>query len=536
MPVLAGWLTGEQVPPETIEQAILAMGEVLKRHGGQPAQLTESGAGLITFTDPTHAMQQNDEPPVLDWVPERRTLVYRRPLAGGHPLYYIENWPAQGNLLFASEMKALFAVGVPRKLHSAALQALAHYGFIPAPWTIFQDIFVVPSGSILRWQRAKTVLNHAVDYHFDHDEKLSSSDALEQLYQHLQKASAGLLPPHEQVVALTNGGGNSALATLLAAQHTSTPFTVSAIDYTKSESEEAWHGVEEVAQACKSPLLTIQGVDQPEFWVATVTGIEAPCITTRPLTLHQLLHTTAVETGAHVAVTGLGANALFEHTPAIDHTGTTASTIALDTYRQRTKPLSEELVASLWSPDFTRTLQTANRWEETLHARKLARRAEQFTDPRLAQYYLDLHLRLPDQLVTPLQQLAIQEGMAMRSPYLHPHSIELLTQLPPILEDGLQKNALAEHFLRHSLRYQSPLTSSPTQTAPTASLRERDTSDLLHTLLSPEALKDRGIFEPQAVEMLLQQPDNGEANSALVFVFTTQLLCQLFHISIPNRF
>jgi hypothetical protein len=130
----------------------------------------------------------------------------------------------------------------------------------------------------------------------------------------------------------------------------------------------------------------------------------------------------------------------------------------------------------------------------------------------------------------PLQQLAIQEGMAMRSPYLHPHSIELLTQLPPILEDGLQKKALAEHFLHHYLKYQSPLASSPTQTAPTASLREREASDLLRALLSPEALKNRGIFEPQAVEKLLQQPNNAETNNALVLVFTTQLLCQLFQV------
>ena len=292
MPVLAGWITGEQVPQETIEQTILAMGEVLKRHGGQPAQTIEPGGGLIAFADPAYAMQQNDEPPVLDWVPDRRTLVYRRPLSGYHPLYYIENWPAQGNLLFASEMKALFAVGAPRKLHSAALQALAHYGFIPAPWTIFQDIFVVPSGSILRWQHTKTVLNHAVDYQFDPAKKLNSADTLEQLYQQLQKASANVLPPHEQVVALTNGGSASTLATLLAAQHT--PYTICnllLLTIRNPSQKKCGRLVEEVAQACKSPLLTIQGVDQPEFWVATVTANRGP--------LHQYQTPDSSSTSSH---------------------------------------------------------------------------------------------------------------------------------------------------------------------------------------------------------------------------------------------
>src|SRR5262249_42771363 len=163
--------------------------------------------------------------------------------------------------------------------------------------------------------------------------------------------------------------------------------------------------------------------------------------------LHQLLHTTAVETEARVALTGLGANALCANTPTTGETGTTA----LDIYAQSIRPLSEELLTSLWSSDFAKTLQTTDRWEETHHARKLARRASLLTDPRLAQYYLDLHLRLPDQFVTPMQHLAIQEGIALRSPYLHPRSIELLTQLPPVLDNGLQKNTLAEHFLRHHL-------------------------------------------------------------------------------------
>jgi hypothetical protein len=317
---------------------------------------------------------------------------------------------------------------------------------------------------------------------------------------------------------------------LLAAQQTPTPLTISAIDYTKYETEETWHYVEEVAQACKSPLVTIQGVDQPEFWIATVTGMETPCTTSRPLALHQLLHTTTVETEARVALTGLGANALCENVSAMDQRGITPSPIALDTYTQSIRPLSEELLASLWSPDFAKMLQTTGCWEETHHARKLAWRSSQFTNSRLAQYYLDLHLRLPDQLVTPMQQLAIQEGMALRSPYLHPHSIELLTQLPSVLDNGLQKSALAEYFLRNHLKYQAPLASVSTQTVPLDSLRKVETSDLLQGLLSAEALKNRGIFQPQAVERLLQQPESREANNALVFVFTTQLMCQLFQV------
>ena len=180
MPILAGWLTGEQVPQEVIEQVLGSMGAVLGRHGGQPARSVQAGAGILAVADPAFATRQRVEPPVLDWSADRRTLVYRRPLSGAHPLYYIEDWPAQGNLVFASEIKALFAVGVPRRLHLPALAALLRYGFIPAPWTAFQDIHVVPAGSILRWQRAHTVVNTAIDHHFD--DPLAPADALDQLH------------------------------------------------------------------------------------------------------------------------------------------------------------------------------------------------------------------------------------------------------------------------------------------------------------------------------------------------------------------
>src|SRR5947209_676700 len=226
MPTLAGWLTGEQVPQEVIEQALSTMGKVLSRHGGQPTHTILPGAGLIAFSDAAYALQHNDDPPVLDWVPDRRTMVYRRPLSGAHALYYIADWPAEGNLLFASEIKALFAVGVPRRLHLVALDALLRYGFIPAPWTAFKDIFVVPAGSLLRWQRAKTVMNATTEFHFDASP--TQADVVEQFHTLLDKATTGTLPPHEQLVALTGGSTSSALPIVLAAQHTSAPFVIAA--------------------------------------------------------------------------------------------------------------------------------------------------------------------------------------------------------------------------------------------------------------------------------------------------------------------
>src|SRR5579883_609061 len=279
MPTLAGWLTGEEVDQEIIARTLTAMGEVLGQHGGEAARMIQPGFGLLAFSDTAYAQHHNEEPPALDWVPDRRTLVYRRPLSGMHALYYCVDWPAPGNLLFASEIKALLALGAPRRLHLAALAALLRYGTIPSPWTIFKDIQLVPAGSLLRWQRGQTVVNHATDYHLE--EPLEHTLTLNEVHILLREASEGQLPPHNQLVAVTGGESASALATLLAAQPGSTPFPVVTMGKTGTRAQ--WDGVQRLAEACEHPLLAITGADRPDFWTGTIAASEAPTIDTRPL-------------------------------------------------------------------------------------------------------------------------------------------------------------------------------------------------------------------------------------------------------------
>ena len=523
MPTLAGWLTGEQVPQEIIEQTLTTMSDLLGRHGGQLARTIQAGMGLIAFSDPSYAMQRNDDPPVLDWVPDRRTLVYRRPLSGAHPLYYVENWPAQGNLLFASEIRALLAVGVPRRLHSAALDALLRYGFIPAPWTAFKDIRIVPAGSILRWQRTKTVVNASTDYRLD--EPLPTKDIYEQLHTRLNEATAGVLPPHDQFVALTGGETASALAALLATQHSTTPFTIATLGYTKRTTTKGWKQAEQIATACQRPFLEIAGVDQPEFWIAALAGSEAPSIDTRPVAMHQLLHTTAAETGARVAISGLGASVLMGQIPSL--AAAQKNMLALYSQAHAGGTTGKE-VSHLWSKEVARALPKEERWEDTLHARKLARRAEQFKDKRQGWYYLDLHLRLPDKIVQMAQQLATPEQMVIRSPYLNTHFMDMLTRLPTTLQDGLSKADLLEQMRQHYIPDETKTRATLPLVAPAASLQHIEESELLQQVLSPAAIKETGIFDPLVVEKLLKQPGDSRTERELVLVFTTQLLSKLF--------
>jgi len=85
------------------------------------------------------------------WDSEKRTLLAVRDRLGIKPLYYRL---LPGGIAFASELKALLALGTPRIDPSAVRDFLFH-GYVPAPKTIFQGIAKLPAGHLLEWADGK---------------------------------------------------------------------------------------------------------------------------------------------------------------------------------------------------------------------------------------------------------------------------------------------------------------------------------------------------------------------------------------------
>ena len=132
---------------------------------------------------------------------------------------------------------------------------------------------------------------------------------------------------------------------------------------------------------------------------------------------------------------------------------------------------------------------------------------------------------MPDSEVSIAQQLAMQEGIAIRSPYLRGDVLELLTSLQDeVRSETLLSLLVAEHF--PSLEKLQPYT--PLK-LPISSLLRVDTSDLLKETLSREAIQAIGLFDPHAVEDLLKQK---KVSRELILVFTTQLFCRLFGVEV----
>lgn len=91
------------------------------------------------------------------WDARNGRLLAARYRFGEKPLYYCEN---NGRLHFASELKAILRnPAIPRNMNLEALDDYLAYGYIPAPHTIFKNIFKLRPGHRLVWEKGRVSTN-----------------------------------------------------------------------------------------------------------------------------------------------------------------------------------------------------------------------------------------------------------------------------------------------------------------------------------------------------------------------------------------
>jgi asparagine synthase (glutamine-hydrolysing) len=123
------------------------------------AELERQGHRFATHSDTeviVHAYEQHGRACVKHfrgmfafalWDARRQTLLLARDRVGKKPLFYAE---AGGQFVFASELQALVQhPGIRRQLDPAALDDYLALGFVPAPRTIFCNIFKLPPATTL---------------------------------------------------------------------------------------------------------------------------------------------------------------------------------------------------------------------------------------------------------------------------------------------------------------------------------------------------------------------------------------------------
>lgn len=102
------------------------------------------------------------------WDNEEQQLILARDRIGIKPLYY--GWQGR-NFLFASELKAIKASkNYDCKVSRKNLALFMQYGYVPSPFSIYEQIYKLPPGTYLKLSEAELEGQGTEPYHYPSDE------------------------------------------------------------------------------------------------------------------------------------------------------------------------------------------------------------------------------------------------------------------------------------------------------------------------------------------------------------------------------
>ncbi|MGH2361270.1 MAG: asparagine synthase (glutamine-hydrolyzing), partial [bacterium] len=143
------------------------------------------------------------------WDRPRLRLLLARDKVGKKPLYYTQ---VNGDLVFASEIKALLAH--PRVKREADVQAMADFlsvRYVPAPATLFANIYKVMPGHWLLYENATVRQESYWDYTFSPTPPGSIDDCLRGIKAHVYRAVEERMRADVPVGAMLSGGVDSSI-------------------------------------------------------------------------------------------------------------------------------------------------------------------------------------------------------------------------------------------------------------------------------------------------------------------------------------
>jgi len=149
---------------------------------------------------------------------EKNTLTLVRDRAGIKPLYYYEK---DGTFMFGSELKVLYPYPkFKRIIRKDAVGMYFKYGYVPAPYSIFEDTWKLMPGYVLEYdiaKREKTITKYrdVMDYYKQPRLTVDYEEAKKELEQILLSAFNYRMVSDVPVGVFLSGGFDSALLTTL---------------------------------------------------------------------------------------------------------------------------------------------------------------------------------------------------------------------------------------------------------------------------------------------------------------------------------
>ena len=526
------------------------------------------------------------------WDSQENTFLLARDRWGVRPLFYTVLSDGQ-TLVFASEIKALLAdERVSRQWDYQALSNILISWVSESDRTPLEKIRQVPPGSYLHVKNGQSTLRQwwGIDYSPDHVEWDRTEESwCEEIRETLTAACKFRLRADVPVGAYLSGGLDSSIISLLSLRHHQNQlktFSISFADTGFDESQFQLLMAERLGTDHSVTHITHHSIAQS--FEKTIWHTETPIYRTAPVPMMHLSRL-ARDSGITVVLTGEGADELFagydqfkedkirrfwartpnsrwrkrllEHLePNIPRTGTRTRAFWYAFYQMGLEKtdspgyshhirwrngmsllpmLSDQVLTGLFpAADSARRAATEilrnGHWIDSVES-TVPVGFERWLPLSRAQYWETRQLLSGYLLSSQGDRMAMASSIEGRYPFLDVNVYELVRRLPPDLK---LKALIEKYILRKTFAKDLPQrvverTKNPYRAPEAAAFFSRDSKDRLLESFAPEAIKRRGLFDPQAIGKLRERVEQSSElaardNMAMVLAYSSHLFHDLF--------
>lgn len=480
------------------------------------------------------------------WDVNRRRLLLGRDRLGQKPLVYRHE---PGRLAFASELKSLLEIpGVPRDIDASAIDEYLTYQYVPHPNTIFQGICKLPPGHLAVFEDNKFDVRPYWQPDLNLEIQISADDATAQLRTLLDESVRLRMQSDVPLGAFLSGGVDSSLIVALMQRASPRPIKTFSIGFPIAAYDET---------AYARQVATHLGTDHHEFQVTPeaieilpklVWHYDEPFADSSAIPTWYVARMTREK--VTVALSGDGGDELFAGYPRykaiwlsslLDGVRPIRSLVAAPFWQRlpgarqksllrRAKRFSEALAKSpqrrylewigifneaqrggIYADEFLARLPETDPLEFLQRAWSRASQRDPVTGASLA----DLTTYLPCDLMTKVDIASMAHSLEVRQPFLDYRLVEFAASLPSSLKFRRGRGKLllrrafgdllppqiwtrpkmgfgvpVDHWFRHELR------------------------DMTRDVLLDQTARARGIFRPEAVELLIDEHQSGQFDHA----------------------
>lgn len=510
------------------------------------------------------------------WDARKKELFAARDRIGIRPLFFTE---AAGQFIFGSEIKSLFShPAVRRELDVEALDQTFTFWHPIAPRTPFAGIRELPPGHWLKASAAGLRIQRYWELDYSESLELKENECAERLLTLLVESTRLQLRADVPIGAYLSGGLDSSVTTALIRHFSDARLRSFSVTFDDAEFDESRYQQEVVRhlqtehQAINCPAQSIA-----EVFPAVIRHTEKPVLRTAPAPLY-LLSKLVRESGYKVVLTGEGADEvlggydIFKEAKVRRFWSRAPGSNCRPLLLRRLYPYMQNLQAQpeayrrtffhvrpedLGSPFFSHlprwelTARTKVMFSEDLKARlrnydgyaELAAHlppAFQHWDHFAQAQYLETAFLLPGYILSSQgDRMAMGHSVEGRFPFLDHRVIEFAARLPPHLkmkvldEKYLLKRAVGD-LVPPSVKARPKQPYRAPDAASFFAGREQGVrAEYVEEMLSEKAVRANGLFNPRAVNHLVDKARRGDLtgikdNMALVGVLSTQLLVEEF--------